>query len=102
MKKDVLKLGIPLSREEAGKIVGGAGGEMCVTNADCPMGSSCVNGVCGDDGIENPCPIDSENCPRTRPCSMIIDGKLRHGGCGLEVIVYPGTTHLVCNCIENQ
>jgi len=54
MKKNVLELGIPLSREEAGKIVGGSGGQMCVTHADCPMGSSCDNGICAEGDIACP------------------------------------------------
>ena len=92
----MFELGIPLSREEAGKIVGGAGGEMCVTDADCPMGSSCDNGICGDKR-DRGCPTDPESCPSGRECRVTVEGKQYDGVCGIRVVPVFGTR---CVCIE--
>ena len=65
MKKIVFKLGIPLSRAEAGKILGGTGGQMCASNADCPMDSSCINGMCDGgegEGYDTSKPSTAKNC----------------------------------------
>ena len=100
MKKNVLELGIPLSREEAGKIVGGSGGQMCVTHADCPMGSSCDNGICAEGDIA--CPPEAANCIEGKKCSSTLaNGIQRHGVCGIENLVLPGTNipHPFCTCL---
>ena len=82
--KKMFELGIPLSREEAGKIVGGAGGEMCATDADCPMDSSCDNGVCGNKELtvkEKAC----EGRDLCAPCQWMFEGRSYSGQCSQNV-----------------
>ena len=79
MKKNVFELGIPLSREEARKIVGGTNGQTCVTNADCPSGFSCDNSVCREPSTEE------KACTGRKegdPCDFMTDsGYLFTGTC---------------------
>lgn len=41
------ELGTLLTREEARKIRGGASGQVCNYDGECPPGLTCSNGVCG-------------------------------------------------------
>lgn len=52
MKKEFLELGTLLTREEAKKVRGGATGQHCSNDNECPAGLACMSGICSSgDGI---------------------------------------------------
>jgi bacteriocin-like protein len=69
MKKIYLKWGSEtLSENEMKNVVGGV--VVCMCDADCALGTMCINGVCGNGTADNPYQLPEVEVTGSAPCPL--------------------------------